>query len=432
MDTTTNDKNMKADGSLEQKDAKRPKLCQENLQETPQERTTPTKIFNNKHCHIQTLTTSDQHVNLLLTHSNDDVFNIDGKGEGTVRSILKFTVIPFHRDVLGCNPVVLPNEDALDNNPFSSDVPMDRRDDASNLILSFLRSYDFQLTSESGGEYSFYKGIPTPTTDMQSLIADLLKKLSTMIVSNENKDSEPKSTTLSPLVASFGCFNVELISPASDRQVSRFMPSHSSALIEETPLMYDKVTKPMIQNIVDGSSLGWIKNIIEGKKEKERLLMNTDSFILNIDTKWRSHPDPFTIPRDEWFKHKATADLYCLGFLKEEGVASIRDLTSKHIPVLRSLLNQGCETIEKVYGVSKDQLRVFVHYQPQFYHFHVHFTRLENDIGTQVERAHLLVDIVQNLESDPEFYKKRTITYKLQKTNLLYKEIVAFQQESEE
>lgn len=32
-------------------------------------------------------------------------------------------------------------------------------------------------------------------------------------------------------------------------------------------------------------------------------------------------------------------------------------------------------TIEAVYGVPEDQLRVFVHYLPQFFHFHVHFTR---------------------------------------------------------
>ncbi len=35
----------------------------------------------------------------------------------------------------------------------------------------------------------------------------------------------------------------------------------------------------------------------------------------------------------------------------------------------------GVETIEAVYGVPEDQLRVFVHYMPQFFHFHVHFTR---------------------------------------------------------
>lgn len=32
--------------------------------------------------------------------------------------------------------------------------------------------------------------------------------------------------------------------------------------------------------------------------------------------------------------------------------------------------------IYKLYGVQQSQLRIYVHYQPSFYHFHVHFTYL--------------------------------------------------------
>eukprot|EP00586_Coscinodiscus_wailesii_P016890 CAMPEP_0172510456 /NCGR_PEP_ID=MMETSP1066-20121228/228591_1 /TAXON_ID=671091 /ORGANISM="Coscinodiscus wailesii, Strain CCMP2513" /LENGTH=71 /DNA_ID=CAMNT_0013289393 /DNA_START=1 /DNA_END=212 /DNA_ORIENTATION=- len=71
-------------------------------------------------------------------------------------------------------------------------------------------------------------------------------------------------------------------------------------------------------------------------------------------------------------------------------------------------METGARVIASVYGVDADNLRVFVHYQPQFYHFHVHFTRLENDTGVQVEKAHLLMDVIQNLETDGDYYKKRT------------------------
>jgi m7GpppX diphosphatase len=77
------------------------------------------------------------------------------------------------------------------------------------------------------------------------------------------------------------------------------------------------------------------------------------------------------------------------------------------------MLKQGPKVIEEVYGVKSDQLRIFVHYHPQFYHFHVHFTRLENDTGCQVERAHLLFDIIQDLEQDPQCFQKRTIAFKV-------------------
>ena len=57
-------------------------------------------------------------------------------------------------------------------------------------------------------------------------------------------------------------------------------------------------------------------------------------------------------------------------------------------------------------GVAPHELRVFVHYQPQFYHLHVHFTRLHSDLGCQVERAHLLHDVIANLEADGDYYAK--------------------------
>jgi len=99
-----------------------------------------------------------------------------------------------------------------------------------------------------------------------------------------------------------GKFNIELISPASERQIARAMPSPGRSLTIETSEIYEKVTKPYIQDIVNSGSLSWVQNIISGKKEKERLLFENDEWILNIDTKWRSHPDPLTIPRTEWQK----------------------------------------------------------------------------------------------------------------------------------
>ena len=184
--------------------------------------------------------------------------------------------------------------------------------------------------------------------------------------------------------------------------------------------MYVTIVKPHIQALVEGGSLSWIENVVNGTKETERLLLNTDDFILNVDTKWKSHPDTMTVARDEWYGHKSTEDLYCLAIVKDGSMASFRDLRAQHIPMLRGILKQGKDTIEKVYGVPQDQLRVFVHYPPQFYHFHVHFTRLENEFGCQVERGHLLSDIIQNLEMDDEYYLKRTVSCKFKTSSEIY------------
>ena len=140
-------------------------------------------------------------------------------------------------------------------------------------------------------------------------------------------------------------------------------------------------------------------------------------FLLNVDTKWKSHPDCHASDRASWRRHDAVKDLYCLAICHRRDVRSLRDLTAEHLPLLRNILSAGTAAIDRIYGVPANELRVFVHYQPQFYHFHVHFTRLHNDLGCQVERAHLLPDIISTLEAEPLAYTQRKTLYYQLKAN---------------
>lgn len=80
------------------------------------------------------------------------------------------------------------------------------------------------------------------------------------------------------------------------------------------------------------------------------------------------------------------------------------------------------EAIEKGFGLSGAQLRVYLHYQPSYYHLHVHFTALSYDApGCSVERAHLLSDVIQNVELDAQYYQKRTLTFALRADEPLLK-----------
>ena len=210
-------------------------------------------------------------------------------------------------------------------------------------------------------------------------------------------------------------YSVEIISPASDKQVARATPN-PPVMIRETPSFYSKYVEPYLAANATADSLGWVYNCVDVTKESERLLLNEEDFILNVDTKWKRHANCLTVPLRSWKDHPTTdlSDLYCLAICKARGIRTIRDLRgSLHLPLLRRILSLGTSAIADVYGVPGSQLRVFAHYIPQFYHFHVHFTRLHNDSGCQVERAHLLEDVIQNLEGDEEYYVKRTISYKL-------------------
>lgn len=374
---------------------------------------------------MHSLTTSDQHATLLVSHPREAAAAAGGAadppaaeegGTATASSLLKLTVVPFHRALLGSNPVLSAEDVARGRPPERNLLANDPT--ASAAIAAFLRRYSYTLKSESGAEYGYYAARPTAGLGVSSGAVDITGEGGRKR-GREPTPRRPADAAASDLIAAaaadFGAFDVELISPASARQISRAMPSLGHVLVVETPEMYDAVVRPFIRSVVDGGSLSWLQNVIDGKKERERLLVDDEDFIVNVDTKWRSHPPPLTTPRSEWRDHPAVADLYCLGIVKRRDLACLRDLRGEHAGLLTRLERAGREAIRAVYGVAGDQVRAFVHYQPQFYHLHVHFTRLENEVGCAVERAHLLSDVVQNLESDADFYKKRTISYKLQR-----------------
>lgn len=61
---------------------------------------------------------------------------------------------------------------------------------------------------------------------------------------------------------------------------------------------------------------------------------------------------------------------------------------------------KATQAIASKYGVAAGELRYYVHYQPSYYHFHVHITHLQLDEGHGMAagKAHLLEDIIDNLE----------------------------------
>mmetsp|Transcript_21291 Transcript_21291/g.44340 ORF Transcript_21291/g.44340 Transcript_21291/m.44340 type:complete len:369 (+) Transcript_21291:39-1145(+) len=284
----------------------------------------------------------------------------------------------------------------------------------SDLISYFFTScVDLEITSESGAEYSYYN----VTVNFFSLaLKTFLCKvgLGSFLLSRTSYAFHSSLlSSPSPLLG----YKAEVISPASERQIQRSMPTKRLIMVKETKQLYEDKVKPHIESILKNErSLSWLWNVLDKKKEVERILLDEPDFLMNVDTKWGSHAPMFTngVPKGLWKMEKNMIDdLYCLAILQERGVATLRDLRSKHVPVLRDIAVKGRRVIEEVYGVPPEEIRVFIHYHPQFYHLHIHFTRLWNDIGCQVERAHLLDEVIINLEQDDQHYANKTIFYKL-------------------
>lgn len=293
----------------------------------------PLDILDKEGCKIQSLTVSDQHATLLLSHQRT-YDNDNDQDTTTITSLLKLTLQPFHKEILSSNPVI--SQDDIDKGQIPERNLLDHNPIASKEILSFLKNYTFDLKSESGAEYSYHSASPN-------------------VNDTDTIQQDESSNSISNAISKFGCFDVELISPATPYQISRAMPTLGHVLINETHDMYTEIVQPYIKSIIDSGSLSWINNVIEGKKETERLLVNHEEFVINVDTKWRTHPPPLTTPRSEWYNHPSIADLYCLGIVKDSSITCIRDLRGHHRTLLKAMVKEGLAAIESTYGVQENQ-----------------------------------------------------------------------------
>ena len=150
------------------------------------------------------------------------------------------------------------------------------------------------------------------------------------------------------------------------------------------------------------------------EKERERNLHACDAFVVNVDTKWSTH-GPFGDDRATWRGADWTRDLYLLAISKDASLKSMRDLRGPDgAGLCRAMRAALLRCAADVYGVPATKLRVFFHYQPQFYRLHAHCTRAEHtNPGCECDRAHLLTTVAANLDLAPDYYARAPLTYKL-------------------
>lgn len=105
--------------------------------------------------------------------------------------------------------------------------------------------------------------------------------------------------------------------------------------------------------------------------------------------------------------------MYCIALCHRRDISSLRDLTEQHLPLLHNMRSKALQAIEQRYGIAADKIRVFVHYQPSYYHFHVHFVHIKYEgSGLVAGKAHLLDDIIDNITTfGGDFYQRRTLAF---------------------
>ncbi|XP_007945423.1 m7GpppX diphosphatase [Orycteropus afer afer] len=198
-----------------------------------------------------------------------------------------------------------------------------------------------------------------------------------------------------------------VVYPATEKHLQKYL-RQDLRLIRETGDDYKNITLPHLES--QSLSIQWVYNVLEKKAEADRIVFEnpdpSNGFVLIPDLKWNQ---------------QQLDDLYLIAICHRRGIKSLRDLTSEHLPLLRNILREGQEAILQRYQVKGDRLRVYLHYLPSYYHLHVHFTALGFEApGSGVERAHLLADVIENLECNPKHYQQRTLTFALRTDDPLF------------
>lgn len=178
---------------------------------------------------------------------------------------------------------------------------------------------------------------------------------------------------------------VTIVDPVQQVELDKY--SKKNKIMTETPEIYYDITLPKIIN----QDLTWINNILEGKSEMNSIVYNDEDFVLLPDLKW----------------DKRDMDaLYYLAIVRDKTIKSIRDLTYKHINLLEKIRDIGCGIIKNIHNIKQDELRIYVHYHPSYWHFHIHFNLInKHHNGAIIDFSHSLNHVIQNIKLIPNYYQ---------------------------
>ncbi|KAJ5489500.1 hypothetical protein N7539_004390 [Penicillium diatomitis] len=215
---------------------------------------------------------------------------------------------------------------------------------------------------------------------------------------------------------------LNLIWPCTAKHIKKYS-DQQVRMVTETSEIYHQHVQPFMQAKREEGHLNWVFNILEGRTEQEDVIMRDagqgpeDGFLMLPDLNW---------------DRKTMNSLHLLALVHRRDIWSLRDLQKKHIPWLKYLRQRVLEATVKMYpDMEEDQLKLYVHYQPTYYHFHVHVVNVMLEAGaTQATgKAFGLENIISQLETmsggENASMADVNLTYYLGEASELWTEIYA-------
>lgn len=166
-------------------------------------------------------------------------------------------------------------------------------------------------------------------------------------------------------------------------------------MVSETPAIYTQYIRPYMQKMRDDGRLNWVFNILDGRAEQEDILLrepgpegDNEGFLLTPDLNW---------------DRKTLKSLHLLALVDRRDIWSLRDLKKQHVIWLKHMRERILDATVKLYDgkLERDQVKLYIHYQPTYYHFHIHVVHVmcEATSSQSVGKAFGLENIISQLEN---------------------------------
>ncbi|KAH6882838.1 hypothetical protein J4E91_003753 [Alternaria rosae] len=215
-------------------------------------------------------------------------------------------------------------------------------------------------------------------------------------------------------------FKLNLIYPCTEKHIKKY-EQQRLRVVTETPEIYGKYVRPYMQAQREKGALNWVFNIIEGRTEQEDVIYREageEGFLLLPDLNW---------------DRKTMGSLHLLGIVERRDIWSVRDLKRNMAEWVKHMREKMLEATVKLYPeLERDELKLYVHYQPTYYHFHIHIVHVSLEAGsTQATGKALgLENIISQLEtmastssSSPPGMQDVSLTYHLGERSDLWEKV---------
>ncbi|CAF9917166.1 MAG: hypothetical protein HETSPECPRED_003159 [Heterodermia speciosa] len=186
---------------------------------------------------------------------------------------------------------------------------------------------------------------------------------------------------------------LNLIYPCTEQHIRKYSPQ-AVRLVTESPEIYKSHIQPYMRKKRDEGRLNWVFNILEGRTEQEDVILR--------DNGQGSPEDAFLLLPDLNWDRKTVTSLHLLALVERRDIWSLRDLKKSHVQWLKHMREKMLDATVGLYKeIERDQLKLYVHYQPTYYHFHIHVVHAQLEAGStqSVGKAFGLENLISQLET---------------------------------